>query len=220
MDYINALDIDRRRKLAEFVGVQPQTVRQWLKGKSVPLGKRALQLHYLLEWAGYGDHQWPETNDNIEIVGRALTFGLITDDELLERLKDECTQLSRVVQMLGGNKHVSPACQEIFDNMASIYSWHIKEAQEKWDHLRITNEKDKLISELAIKLKNLLPLVKDMASDKWSEEDRYELRERAGVKTVFELYNSIGQLAGERHRKTSMAERAQKAAAAMYIRRQ
>jgi hypothetical protein len=59
-----------------------------------------------------------------------------------------------------------------------------------------------------------------MASDKWSEEDRYELRERAGVKTVFELYNSIGQLAGERHRKTSMAERAQKAAAAMYIRRQ
>jgi hypothetical protein len=219
MDYINALDIDRRRKLAEFVGVQPQTVRQWLRGKSVPLGKRALQLHYILEWAGYGDHEWPTTNDSIETIGRALTFELITDEELVEAFKHEKLEARRIIQMLGGNKYVSPSCQKVFDDMAAVYSWNIKESQEKWDHLRIANEKDKLISELAIKLKNLLPLVKDMASDKWSEKDRYELRERAGVETIFKLYNSMGLLAGERHRKSTMAERAQKAATAMYIKK-
>jgi hypothetical protein len=213
MDYINALDIDRRRKLAEFIGVQPQTVRQWLRGKSVPLGKRALQLHYILEWVGYGDHEWPKTNDNIEIIGRALTFGLITDDDLVEAFQHEGLEIRNIIKMLAGNKHISASYQKVFNEIATVHSWHIKEYQDKWDHLRITNEKNKLISELSIKLKNLLPLVEDMASDKWTEEDRYELRERAGVQTVFELYNSMGLLAGERHRKLTMAEKAVKAAA-------
>ena len=52
IDYTNVLDMERKRKLADFVGVQPQTVRQWQRGKSVPMGRRALQLHYLLEWVG------------------------------------------------------------------------------------------------------------------------------------------------------------------------
>ena len=217
MNYINALDIDRRHKLADFCGVKPQTVRSWHRGRSVPHGKRALQLHYLLELVGYDQHQWRETNDNVETVGRALTFHLMTDEDLLELFKEECTELSRIVQMMSGHKHISPACQKIFDERAAVHSWHIKTAQEKWDNLRISNEKDKLIAELSNKLQRLLPLVQDMSSDQWSEGDRYELRERAGSKTVFELYNALGELCGERARQASVAERARQAAAALLV---
>lgn len=214
-DYVSALDLERRRKLADFCGVQPQTVRQWLRGKNVPMGKRALQLHYMLEFAGYNDHVWRDTNDNVETVGRAVTFGLISDDDLTEAFKGECDEFSRIIQMLSGHKHVSTACQEIIDGMAAVHSWHVKAAQERWTDLKITNEKDKLIAELANKLEQILPLVKDMASDRWTESDRYELRERAGRTTTFELYNLLGQLCGERARQASVAERARAAAAAM-----
>lgn len=216
-DYVSALDLERRRKLAEFCGVQPQTVRQWLRGKNVPMGKRALQLHYMLEYVGYNDHVWRETNDGVETVGRAVTFGLVSDDQLSDAFKGECDEFSRIIQMLSGHKHISPKCQTIIDEMAAVHSWHVKAAQEKWTDLKITNEKDKLIAELANKLEQILPLVKDMASDKWNESDRYELRDRAGRATVFELYNALGELCGERARQASVRERAQAAAAAMFI---
>lgn len=216
-DYINALDLDRRHKLAEFCGVKSQTIRSWLRGKTVPVGKRALQMHYLLEYIGGYDHQWRETNDNVETVGRAVTFGLISDDELIELFKDECDEFSRIIQMLSGHKHISPEAQKIIDNLAAVHSWHIKSAQAKVDNLRIANEKDKLIAELANKLQHLLPLVKDMSSDKWTEADRYELRDRAGHSTVFELFNILGELCGERVRQKSVAERAKAAAAALMI---
>ena len=217
MDYVNTLDIDRRHKLAEFCGVKAQTIQSWFKGRSVPLGKRALQLHYLLELVGFNDHQWRETNDNIETVGRAVTFGLLSDEELIESFKVECDELGRIVQMMSGHKHVSSASQRIFDELAAVHSWHIKAAQDKYSDLKIANEKDKLIAELANKLQQVLPLVQDMASDKWDEGDRYELRERSGRATVFELYNALGELCGERVRQASVAERARQAAAALMI---
>lgn len=216
-DYVEALDLDRRRRLAEFCGVQPQTVRQWHRGRSVPIGKRALQLHYLLDYAGYKEHQWPETNDNVETVGRAVTFGLISDDELIEKFKEQCDELSRIIQMLSGHKHISPASQEIIDELAAVYSWHVKEAQDKWVDLKITNKKQRLIAELANKLQHLLPLVQEMTSDRWTEADRYELRDRAGRNTVFELFNALGELCGERARQVSVAERAKAAAAALMM---
>lgn len=216
-NYIHALDLDRRHKLAEFCGVKPQTIRSWLRGRSVPVGKRALQLHYLLEYIGYDDHEWAETNDNVETVGRAVTFGLISDEELSEAFKDECDEFSRVIQMLSGHKHISPEAQKIIDDLAAVHSWHIKSAQAKSNNLKITNEKDKLIAELANRLQHLLPLVKDMSSDRWTEADRYELRDRAGPTTVFELFNALGELCGERVRQQSVAERAKAAAAALSI---
>lgn len=215
IDYVSTLDIDRRRKLAEFCGVQPQTVRQWMRGKSVPHGKRALQLHHLLDWVGYGDHVWRETNDNTDTVGRAVTFGLVTDDDLIKAFEGECDELSRIIQMLSGHKHISTNCQAIIDEMAAVHSWHVKEAQCKWTDLKISNEKDKLIAELANRLQQILPLVQDMASDRWTEADRYQLRDRAGRATVFELYNRLGELCGERARQASVAERARAAAAAL-----
>ena len=60
-------------------------------------------------------------------------------------------------------------------------------------------------------------VVDEMISDKWTEGDRYELRDRAGKETVFELYHALGALCGERMRQSSAAERAKKAAAALMI---
>ncbi|MGD9725469.1 MAG: hypothetical protein AB7L09_00460 [Nitrospira sp.] len=217
--YINTLDLDRRNKLAEFLGVQGQTIRSWLRGKTVPVGKRALQLHYLLDYIGMTDHQWRNTNDGVETVGRAITFGLLSDEELSEAFRDECDEFARIIQMLSGHKHISPVAQKIIDDLAAVHSWHIKEAQAKFNHLRITSEKDKLVAELANKLQQLLPLVQDMTSDKWTEADRYELRDRAGRTTVFELYNALGELCGERARQKSVAERAKEAAAALMVQR-
>lgn len=217
-DYINALDIARRHKLAEFLGIKTQTIRMYHKGKSIPTGRRMLQLHHVLKWAGYGDHTWRQTDESVEMVGAAFTFRLIDDDGLLKAFHGECDEISRIIQMMTGGKHISTASQEIFERLAAIHSWNIKEAQEKWDHLRIGNEKDKLIAELANKIQQILPLVKEVSGDDWSAEERQELRTRAGQNSVLELYNHLGYLCGERHRKLTLAEKAQRAAASMMIR--
>lgn len=215
IDYINVLDIERRNRLAAFCGVQAQTIRRWHRGESVPFGKRALQLHYLLDYVGYGNHQWRESNEAIETVGRAVAFGVVTDKDLIAAFGSECDEITRIIQMLTGHKHVSPNSQTIFEMLASQCTWDINKAQDKWSDLKVTSEKDKLLAELAAKLHSILPLVKDLASDKWSESDRYELRERAGPTTVFQLYNLLGELCGERARAASVAERAKKEAAAL-----
>jgi len=219
-DYISALDLARRHKLAEFIGVKTQTIRMYHRGKSVPTGKRLLQLHHILSWAGYGDHAWRVDDDSVEMVGRALTFRLISDDDLIEAFKSECDELSRITQMMTGGKHISPASQAIFDQLASVHSWHIKDAQARWNDLRIMDDKDKLVAELANKLQQLLPLVEEISGDRWSAEDRAALRDRAGRGVVLELYNNLGYLCGERHRKQTMAERASKAAASMLLSQQ
>jgi hypothetical protein len=211
IDYISALDLGRRAKLAKFCGVQLQTVNRWRRGASVPLGKSAIQLHYLLEFAGYTEHEWGETNDSVETVGRALAFGLITLDELTAHFNDACN--SRLTQMMCGHKHISVANQKVFDDLAATHAWDIEAARGKCADLKIASEKDKLIVELSNKLEALLPLVKDMVSDNWTEADRYELRDRAGRRTVFDLYNALGELCGERARQMSLADRAKQAAA-------
>jgi len=43
-----------------------------------------------------------------------------------------------------------------------------------------------------------------MVSDKWTAEERQELRERCGCNTVFELYNVLGALCGETARKQQL----------------
>jgi hypothetical protein len=217
IDYTNILDMERKRKLADFVGVQPQTVRQWQRGKSVPMGRRALQLHYLLEWVGYGDHQWRETNVSAEMVGRCLAFGLISDEKLLEAFKGECDEPTRITQILSGHKHITPRSQEIINDLADEFSWHVQDAQTNWPCLKVSNEKERLLSELATRLRNILPLVKDMVSDNWSEGDRYELRDRAGTYTVFELYHAMGALCGERMRQANESDRSEAARAALMI---
>lgn len=219
-DYVSALDTERRRKLAEFIGVQPQTVNQWHKKRSVPLGKRALQLHHLLVWVGFGDHQWREVNESANTLGKAVAFGIVPDEELLDAFKGEVDELSRIIQLLTGHKHISPACQKIIDDLAAVHSWDIKVAQDKWIELKINDEKELMIAELSNKLTQLLPLVQEMASDKWSDMDRFALRDRAGKSTVFELYTALGELCGERARQASVAERARAAAAAMLTRGQ
>jgi len=218
-DYINALDIARRAELAKFIGVKPQTIRAYLRSKSLPTGRRLLQLHHILVWAGYDDHLWKVTNDNVELTGSAFTFGLISDESLLEAFDGECDVIARIIQMMNGGKHISPASQEIFDLLASVHSWNIKAAQDKRHNLKIVNEKDKLIAELANKFKQLLPLVEEISGDGWTADERSDLRNRAGDGIVLELYNQLGYLCGERHRKLTMAEKAQRAAASMLLRR-
>jgi hypothetical protein len=217
-DYITALDVARRHELAEFIGVKPQTLRSYLRGKSVPTGRRVLQLHCILVWAGYGDHRWKMSDPNVEMVANAYTFKLITDDELVAAFEGECDEVSRIVQMMIGNKHIAPAAQEVFNHLAGTYSWEIKAAQEKRNNLKIIDQKDKLIAELANKFQQLLPLVADVSGDGWTADDRHELRTRAGKGVVLELYNHLGYLCGERHRKVTKAERARQAAISMMCR--
>lgn len=49
-------------------------------------------------------------------------------------------------------------------------------------------------------VKALLPLAARLASDEFTAEDRYELRELAGKYTIFDLKNLLIGLCGERAR--------------------
>lgn len=220
VNYTNVLDIGRRSRLAEFCRVKDATVRGWAKGKTIPLGVNALVLHHLLVWVGYDKHKWPSLNTALDVVGKAVAFGLLSEEDLINAF-NHSIPYSRIIQMLSGHKHVAPESQSIFDSLANKFSdKDFRIAQSKWSDLRVSNEKEKLIVELAGRLQALLPLVKDMASDKWNEGDRYALRDRAGVATVFDLYVALGELCGERARAASIEQRARQAAASFLIRKQ
>lgn len=204
LDYAGSLDIQRRRRLAEFLGVQDQTIRSWQRGKSVPAGARALRLHYLLEQVGVNDVQWQPTDGVVLDAGRLLAFHVLTEQQLLAELSDPSLDDQDIIRMLTGFRHVKPAFMDAFRRIVDSHTHLLDSAIKSWSDLLVKDARDQLITELSNRLVAMLPLCEQMITDEWTAAERHELRKKCGNDTVFKLYNTLGALCGEKARQHTL----------------
>jgi hypothetical protein len=199
-DYLKSIDLPQRRLLSQFIGCSEQAVGRWAKRTNLPVGESALRLFHLMEAVGFQITDWKVKNTDVLTVGRCLTFHVLTAEQVAWRLTGQNMDGVIAVQMLIGNRHIKPENLQGFAMLASEYGPLLSPAKAKWQNLMFLDEKIKTINELANRLKELLPLAEDLASDNYSGQERHELRKLCGEATVFRLYNLFGALCGERAR--------------------
>lgn len=204
VDYTSSLDVPRRRRLAEFLDVQDQTIRSWQRGKSVPSGIRALRMHHLLEQMGIHSSDWRISDPAVIAVGKLIAFKVLTVDDLIAAFKDKIVDEQNAVRMLCGHKHIKADNQIVFQELAAAHADKIDDAIDAWSDLTVRDHREQLIAELSNRLVAVLPLCEQMVTDEWSAEERHELRRRCGNETVFRLYNALGALCGEKARQHTL----------------
>jgi hypothetical protein len=204
VDYTSAIDVPRRRRLAEFLDVQEQTIRSWQRRKSVPGGVRALKMHYLLEQMGQVNSEWRITDQAVVEVGKLIAFKVLPIEALIAEFKDKGVDEQNAVRMLCGHKHIKAENMAVFQRLMDTLSDKLDGAIASWSDLMVRDPRDQLVSELANRLIAVLPLCEQMITDDWTAEERHELRQRCGQETVFKLYNALGALCGEKARQHTL----------------
>lgn len=197
VDYIDSLNIDARRRLAEFLNVKEQTIRSWQRKKTVPSGVRVLRFYYLLEAAGVQISGWRCTDPILQAAGRLVAFGVLGLAEMATAFDDDVVDGARVLQFLCGHVHVKPKNMGIFKLIVENHIDMLPEKQREWEDLYRRDKHDVTIVELANRINEILPMCEEMVTDKWSASERHQLRERCGPDVVFRLYNAMGALCGE-----------------------
>lgn len=204
VEYTSVLDVSGRRRLAEFLDVQEQTINCWRRGKSVPSGVRALRMHYLLSQLGELNSEWRVTEPAVVETGRLVAFRVLAVDALIAEFKDKVVDEQNVVRMMCGHKHIRPENLEIFQKIVDTYGGLLEPAISEWSDLLVRNDRERLIAELSKRLVDSLPLCEEMVTDDWSAEDRHALRNKCGKDTIFRLYNALGALCGEKARQITL----------------
>lgn len=204
VEYTSTLDAVRKRRLADFLEVQDQTIRSWQRGKTVPSGLRALRLHYLFEKMGQVNSDWRLTHQVAVDVGKLLAFKVLTLDAVIAEFKGKINDEKNVILMLCGHAHIKPEFLAIFQRIADDHAGLVEEATNSWSDLMIRDSREQFIAELSTRLVAVLPLCEQMMTDDWSAEERHELRRRCGTDTVFKLYNALGALCGEKARQHTL----------------
>lgn len=199
-DYLKCLDLPQRKQLSQFVGVAGNAVGRWLRRTNLPVGESLLRLFHLLEAVGFNITDWKVSDTDVLTVGRCVTFHVLTPDQVAQRLHGENMDGVIAIQLLLGHRHIKPENQAALTALAAEFGPLLGPAKVKWQDLMILDDKLKVINELANRLKEILPLAEDLASDNFSGQERHELRKRCGEATVFKLYNLFGALCGERAR--------------------
>lgn len=199
-DYLKSIDLQQRKRLAQFVGVADGSIGKWLRQANLPVGRSALCLNHLMEAAGFTITDWKVTNTDVLTTSRCVAFHVLTIDEVAARMHGANMDGVTAVQMMVGNRHIKPDNAAAFATLAAEYGPLLDQAKQKWQDLLVLDEKARSINELANRLKEILPLAESLASDNFTGQERHELRKRCGEATVFKLYNIFGALCGERAR--------------------
>ena len=106
-----------------------------------------------------------------------------------------------MIQFLSGHFHVKPKNLLVFKDIVQEYNWELPESLKAWEDLYHRDHHVLTIAEVANRINELLPVCEEMVTDKWTVEERHQLRERCGTDVVFKLYNALGALCGESARK-------------------
>lgn len=199
-DYLRAIDTPQRRRLAELIGCDDQAISRWVKQTNLPVGNSSLRLFHVMEAVGFTITGWKSTNTDVLTVARCVTFHVLTSEQVAAKLASPNTDTNGAVQMMVGNRHIKPDNLQVFAALAAEFGPLLGAAKVRWQDILILDEKSRAINELANRLKEMLPLAESVASDHYTGQERLDLRKRSGEATIFNLYNILGALCGERAR--------------------
>ncbi len=209
---------EKRRAMAAFLHLDDQTLHRWFKHGPVLIGESNLRVQYYLEFLGYGVKELQKMQPLFRDAGRLIAFDLISIGEMADYVGFECAPGSRsrtLFMVFRGARGTSPEKLERFAELVVKHTPALaarQKATEKpvqfesvvLETAVAAPEKPTLsetgtsavIQSFAQSVAALVPLAELMVSDRYSAEDREQIRHLAGG-NVSRLSRLLTQLSGE-----------------------
>lgn len=218
---------EKRKLLAEVLGVEDATVRRWATGPSVPVGMSLLSLRYYLDYLGYRVDELTTIPNTLQDAGKLLAFRVIALEDMA-KLTHFDGYPDMLIAVLRGARGISAEREEHIREVVHAYQ---RELAEKLltipkvvllGHAPIaegifsTAPKVPAIARAAIvpqskpkadnrreeRFKglalNLLDFARFYTNPAVPEEVRDQLREVVGQENIFELKNLLARLCGSK----------------------
>jgi transcriptional regulator with XRE-family HTH domain len=217
---------EKRKQLAELLGVEDPTIRRWVSGSGNPVGMSMINLRSYLDFLGYEVSEFLREPEVMRDASRLLAFRVLTLDELT-KLVDFGQYTDQVLAVLRGARGVSKEREDRFVHLVGAYRSELAKAQATLPRLVELEEKPrrgetKVAGETASVSPTTassemvsVPLDAQMRAEHFRclvhmlldharyyigpelpDEVRDHLRSVAGQRTIFELKNHLARLCG------------------------
>lgn len=222
-------NLAERKTIAQFAGVNDDSVRRWLKGQMHPTGEPLVRLRFYLEFLGYEVAEVELLNPIVRNAARLFAFRVADLSEIAKLLgyADGRNGLDDLLRMFRGGRGVSKKRLEHIQAFVDMYEDQLDARRNAVPKIKVSNlrtkptptptplkelgslkrpgpiaenEHDAVIKTFAGLATAILPLADLISSDSFTEEERARVRELAGGDGVFLLANRLFRICGPRAR--------------------
>jgi hypothetical protein len=218
----------RRNAICRLLGINQETGREWFAKIKLPIGEHLLKLRCLLSTLGYGVQELEILPPDVRVCAETLGFRVVSLDALVDSLKrNRGTVLSILIRNDGTSKEVRTAMRSMAaiaagDLLRAKEHWAkqlgrrpeiaspaevqpVREDKTGIQENQISGDQEQDLSSLAHLILAALPIAERVLSDNFSVEARQKLRhltptQRGRSNGVFDLYQALSGLCGERAR--------------------
>jgi hypothetical protein len=213
---------EKRKQLAELLGVGDSTIQRWTTGVVAPLGMSLISLRCHLDFLGYNVEEFSALTPEMQEASKLLAFRVISLDDMTKLLEfGEYTD--QVLAVLRGVRGISKEREKKFAHMVGAYRDELTKARAALPRLVELEERlvqDEVETARSAQAQSVAPLATPMISDSMREghfkcltlmlldharyytgpelpdEVREHLRSIVGQRNIFELKNLLVRLCG------------------------
>jgi hypothetical protein len=113
--------VDKRKQLAEVLGVADTTIRHWMAG-SVPQGMSMVSLRYYLDYLGYKVEELAKTSKVMQGAGKLLAFRVTTLEEMAQFTTGHGHYGDQVLAAIRGSRGLSDEREGLFQKFVEAHS--------------------------------------------------------------------------------------------------
>lgn len=130
----HAIEVDyleKRKVIADFVGVSDGTARRWFRGLMLPVGEPLIRLRFYLEFLGYRVDEIELLNKPIRDAARLFAFGVASLTEVmgLVGFSEDRNGASQLLAVFRGTRGISTRKLRDFESFVELYGERLAEKQ-------------------------------------------------------------------------------------------
>lgn len=226
---------EKRKMIADFVGVGDEAVHRWFKNGALPVGEQLVRMRFYLEFLGYKVSELDELDVQVRNAARLFAFGIVSLSEIADLLGYvEKSGTDSLLKIFRGTRGVSSEKIQQIQAFVELYEKQLDGKRRGTVSVLTATSDDRrseeasiitrpslrtvgeghstLIEALAAAVKAMLPLAEYVLSDSFTANERQRVRELAGGDGVSRLSLLLTKLSGEAAR-TALTNSSKKEAA-------
>jgi hypothetical protein len=212
--------VERMKRL--FPGKNIRTIERWVREQTImPEGENLIRMRVLLTALGYEVIEFTSLEPLVQKVCKVFAYNLATLDELVSKVGyGDASGRAQLFVVLRGDGGFSADRQQRAETYIASLGNAIEEAERAFQtqfaqvhdasvstsaksaHETKDADAGAILDALAAAVVLILPLVRRVRSDDFTDKDREYVRARTGGRAVFDTANELYRLCGERARST------------------
>lgn len=193
----------------EFVEAHPKTVAGWIMGTDKPpAGEFWVRSVLFFDLIGWKVIEFEKTELTAVTIAKLWMYKLMSADQVREELGYASASNTPLLEYIYGKRLPILSVRKLADALAARYRELISDAEEELrekyrpvePEAATTEVGDDIVGRLAALLRTAQPLVSQILSDTFTDEDREQLRALVGREEFVELAVQLSALKSYRNR--------------------